>query len=673
MADYKNPFIQRVQIKNFRNFLDVDVVLDHKQVVIGENNVGKTNFLRAIQLILDRDFSDNDRQLTSDDFHDSIEAPMENGAEIEIILHIQGYEHSRKLIAQFADAVISDEPPTLQFVYKFYPDYDEDGNIINYKYIIYKGNNPDSRFTNEDRSYINIYVIKALRDVERELRASKNSPLYKLVKQYEISVEHLEEISEALKEAAKGILELDEIVHIKNTLASRFTSLSGLQYDNEITLRTFDIDTERLLYNLQVYMGRKERPVSELSLGLANILYISLILLLLKDKTILSIIKEELFKEFQEDDLTGILSELYEITEKGNYILKEDIDEEKLKELYLFMDEHNFRHQSFTILAVEEPEAHLHPVLQRLIYREVLHNSDTSVVFTTHSPYIASIAPLNSVVHIRKVEKSSNVFSTANLAIEEREKKDIERYIDVKRGEIYFGKGIILAEGITEEYLLPAFANLLGTPLDDYGIVVCNIDSTNFKPYIQLLNCLNIPWVLFTDGDYYEIAVEKDSKTGKDKEKRTYHIMSSDDDDVDCGYRGYEIIAKKLMELSIIDEDEIPDRFSGQDTFFQEKNCFIGEYTLEVDMMNSVESDDEIDIFKDIYEELITGGEEMQQNFEDAMDDEDYWLALKKIEANVSKGRFAQRLSGDLTETLMPTYIKSGLEKIIKIVQESYE
>jgi putative ATP-dependent endonuclease of OLD family len=131
MPDYKNPFIQRVQIKNFRNYLDVDVTLDHKQVIIGENNVGKTNFLRAIQLILDRDFSDNDRQLTSDDFHDSIDAPMETGAEIEIKLHIQGYEHSRKLIAQFADAVISDEPPTLQFVYKFYPDYDEDGNIIN--------------------------------------------------------------------------------------------------------------------------------------------------------------------------------------------------------------------------------------------------------------------------------------------------------------------------------------------------------------------------------------------------------------------------------------------------------------------------------------------------------------------------------------------------------------
>lgn len=670
MADYKNPFIQRVQIKNFRNFLDVDVFLDHKQVVIGENNVGKTNFLRAIQLILDRDFSDNDRQLTSDDFHDSIEAPMENGTEIEIILHIQGYEHNRKLIAQFADAVISDEPPTLQFVYKFYPDYDEDGNIINYKYIIYKGNNPDSRFTNEDRSYINIYVIKALRDVERELRASKNSPLYKLVKQYEISVEHLEEISEALKEAAKGILELDEIIHIKKTLANRFTSLSGLQYDNEITLRTFDIDIERLLYNLQVYMGRKERPVSELSLGLANILYISLIITLLKDKTILSIIKEEQYQELLEDDSDKILPELYEKTEMGNYILKEDIDEDKIKELYLFMDEHNFRHQSFTVLAVEEPEAHLHPVLQRLIYREVLHNSDTSVIFTTHSPYIASITPLNSVVHIRKVEESSNVFSTANLVIEEREKKDIERYIDVKRGEIYFGKGVILAEGITEEYLLPAFANLLETPLDDYGIVVCNIDSTNFKPYIQLLNCLNIPWVLFTDGDYYEITIEQDPKTGKDKEIKTYHILQSDG--ADPHYRGNELVARTLIELSIVNEDDVPESFADQDDFFKEKNSFIGIYTLEVDMMDSTDSDGK-DVFKDIYEELITGGDKMQENFEDAIDNEDYWLALRKIEDNVSKGRFAQRLSNDLTETMIPTYIKNGLVKIVRIVKESYE
>lgn len=669
MAQHKNPYISRVQIKNFRNFLDVDVALDHKQVIIGENNVGKTNFLRAIQLILDKDYSDSDRQLTPEDFHDSIDKPMENGEEIEIILEIRGYEHNSKLKAQFVDAVISDAPPTLQLTYKFIPNRDEFENIINYKYIIFKGKNEEYKFTNEDRSYINIYVIKALRDVERELKSNRNSPLYKLVKQYEISTDHLEEISDVLKEAAEGILELDEIVHIKDTLSSRFSSLSGLQTDHQITLRTFDIDTERLLYTLQVYMGLKERPVSELSLGLANILYISLMLILLKDKTIIPIIKPEQFDSLVAVDEKGILSQLYETSEKGNYVLKKEIEDEDIDALYNFMDEYNYRHQAFTILAVEEPEAHLHPTLQRLIYREVLHNSNTSVIFTSHSTYITSVTPLNYIVHIRKVDDSSKVFSTVNLSLQDKEKRDIERYIDAKRGEIYFGKGIILAEGITEEYFIPAAANLIKKPLDNYGIVVCNVDSTNFKPYIQLLNTLNIPWVLFTDGDYYEIKVEKSKKTGKDKNVRVYHIIATGED---AHYKGNENIRDILIELNSLEEEDIPSDFSEQDKLFKDRGCFIGEYTLEVDMMKNTDENG-IEILKKVYDELKLGGDEMQENFEEALDTEDYWSALRKIEGNISKGRFAQRLVDELIPELVPDYINEGIDAIVQKVKDSYE
>lgn len=669
MAQHKNPYISRVQIKNFRNFLDVDVALNHKQVIIGENNVGKTNFLRAIQLILDKDYSDSDRQLTPEDFHDSIDKPMENGEEIEINLEIKGYEHNSKLKAQFVDAAISDTPPILRFTYKFIPNRDEFGKIINYKYIIFKGNNEEYKFTNEDRNYINIYVIRALRDVERELKSNKNSPLYKLVKQYEISSDHLEEISDALIEAAEGILELDEIVHIKDTLTNRFATLSGLQTDHQITLRTFDIDTERLLYTLQVYMGLKERPVSELSLGLANILYISLMLILLKDKTILPIIKPEQFGLLVAEDEKGILSQLYEESEKGNYILKKEIEDENIEALYNFMDEHNYRHQAFTILAVEEPEAHLHPTLQRLIYREVLHNSNTSVIFTSHSTYIASVTPLNYVVHIRKVDDSSKVFSTVNLSLQDKDKRDIERYIDAKRGEIYFGKGIILAEGITEEYFIPAAADLIEKPLDNYGIVVCNIDSTNFRPYIQLLNTLNIPWVLFTDGDYYEIKVEKSKKTGKDKNVRVYHIKATG---AGAHYKGNENIRDILVELNLLEEEDIPSDFSKQDKLFKDMGCFIGEYTLEVDMMNNTDEDG-IEILKKVYDELKTGGDGMQMNFEEALDTEDYWSALRKIEGNISKGRFAQRLVDELIPELVPDYINEGIEAIVQKVKDSYE
>ena len=90
MSIIKSPYISRVRIKNFRNFKDIDINLSHKQVIIGENNVGKTNLLRAIQLILDPKLTDEDRHLNDTDFYDDIIDPMENDEIIEIIIEVTG-------------------------------------------------------------------------------------------------------------------------------------------------------------------------------------------------------------------------------------------------------------------------------------------------------------------------------------------------------------------------------------------------------------------------------------------------------------------------------------------------------------------------------------------------------------------------------------------------------
>lgn len=666
MANQYNPYISRVQIKNFRNFLDLDVKLDHKQVVLGENNVGKTNFLRAIQLILDRDFSDQDRTLTEKDFHDSLEDPMVNGEEIEITIQIQGYEHSNKLLAQFNDAAVDSDPPTLQFRYKFFPERNDKDQIVRYTFAIYKGNGDNKKFTHDDRNYINIHVIRALRDVEKDLRPGKGSTLYQLVKTYDISKEDLEEISDEMQDAADKILELDEIVHIKEALQKRFDTLSGLQADTDISLQTFDVDTERLLYALQAYMGLEKRPISELSLGLANILYISVMLLLLKDRTVTPVLKSERYNELIAFDGSGVLATSYEETESGKFILKEQTETEQYSALYEFMDENNYKFQAFTILAVEEPEAHLHPLLQRLIYREVLHKSGTSVIFTSHSTFITSVTPLNYIVHIRKVDDGSKAFSTVELKLNNGEKKDIERYVDAKRGEIYFGKLIILVEGIAEEYIIPAAAEVLGTPLDDYGIIVCNVNSTNFRPYIQLLEALAIPWILFTDGDYYRNITEE--VEGKSKITREYHRMFEEGDDP--GYAGLENIGNILLELGLIAEE--PDSIAKQEKLYQKQGCFVGNYTMEVDMFETMDADGSA-VIKRIYKELTNGGPRKLSNFNDALDAQQYWSALSKIEGSISKGRFAQRLASEITETMIPDYISKGIAQSIKIVQEQYE
>lgn len=655
-----NVFISRVQIKNFRNFKNVDVALSHKQVIIGENGAGKTNFLRAIQLILDPSLSDRDRTLSPSDFHDSIEDPMANGETIEISIEIQGYEKSTQLMAKFQDAVISDAPPTLRFVYSFSPIKDENQKIIQYEYSIYMGNNPLYFFNSNHRAYINIQIIKALRDVEREMKSLKKSPVFQLVDQYDITDKELTEIAGELQGAADLIMKLDEILEIKALIENKFKTLSGFQADDTISLSTFDIDPERLLHTLQVLMGLKKRPVSEISLGLCNILYITLMLLLLRDKTVPTILKEHRYTQLSEADDDGMLELFYTKNENNNYILNSDSKvHADYTKLYTWMNKNYFPSQSFTILAVEEPEAHLHPVLQRLIYREVLQKSETSVVFTTHSTHLTSVAPINSIVHIRQdSDFESNVTSTSGISIEDDELLDIERYLDARRGELYFGRGAILVEGIAEEYLIPRFSDLLGYSLDAHRIMVCNINSTNFKPYVQLLESLDIPWCLITDGDYYEIEGE-----GKEK-RRVFHILKSGTDDYD--YAGQISVQKLLTEIDMLEEEDIPNEKSEKQELFEQHGCFIGEYTLEVDIMEKGGAEQNA-IIKKVFSELRPGGTKQQQNFDELLEANDYWAVLNRIEMpEVGKGRFAQRLASHLVLEQIPPYVENAIRYIIE-------
>lgn len=650
-----------MKISNFRNFENVDVVLSHKQIVIGENNVGKTNFLRAIQLILDPKISEEDRYLQETDFFDGIENPMGNGEEIEIVIEIQGFEHNSSLLAQLCDASIDTNPPTLRITYRYFPIRDDDETICKYEYVVFKGVNEAHIFTHTDRQLLNIKVINAIRDVESEIKNYKKSPLANLIKQYEIDTKDLEQIIESLEKKSGELLALDELIDLKTNINRSFSKLAGLQSDTELSLQTLEFEPTKLLNALKIMIGVKKRSISDSSLGLNNLLYISLILLALEDKTIPAIIKRLKFDELRTKEDSEILEQSYTPNSKGNYILRANLTNSQMALLYKFMDNYNSSNQGFTILAIEEPEAHVHPALQRVIYKDVISNSRTSVLMTTHSTHIVSVTPIQYMVHLLKPAKggSTIVTSSSDIKLQAGDIVDLERYINANRGEIYFGKGVILVEGIAEQYLVPKFAELLGKPLDEFGIIVCNINSTNFMPYMKLLNELHIPFVAITDGDYYEIKREGDSET------RKYHIMSKEDSDT-FGYLGNEIIGDILTELGLIDNDQLKDiDFIQEDELFARYGCFVGRYTLEVDIMEycSVPSKN---IISDLYESLTLGGDKQKANFRKEMLSGEYWKCLSKIEGKgVGKGRFSQRFSTVCIEDHIPLYVKSAIEKIV--------
>ena len=665
-GNMKSLFISRVVIKNFRNFKNVDVCLGHKQIIIGENNVGKTNFLRALQLVLDPTLSDEDRMLQESDFNDSIKNPMENKEEILIEIYIDNYDQNKTILAVFQDATVmtEDGKEVLKFTYRFFP-YINEGGVAEYQYNIYKGNDETKKFGSYERKYLNIKVVKALRDVEGEMKNSRTSPIQKMLKNYAIDKQDLEYIAEEYRKNGEKILNLDELVDLTNNINKRFGMVLG-NNDFDVSLRAMEINPAKVLSSLKLLMA--QRNTTEISLGLNNILYISMILQLLQDKTIPSLIKAEKYMELSSIPGGDILKATYEESKNGNYFLNDDISESQQEKLYTFMSKNMPISKGVTILAIEEPEAHLHPVNQRLIYRDVIQNSSNSVLLTTHSTHITAIAPIDSIVHLHDDgERGTEIHATAAMPISDGEFLDVERYLDVKRGEIYLGKAVLLVEGIAEEYLIPKFANLLGKPLDEKGIIVCNINCTNFTPYVKLLRSLDIPYAVITDGDYYY---------ENEEEERIYHQMDNDDSDVKSGWLGMEIIEKMINELGLNGDEKIPDDPDEKDQLFYSLGLFVGYYTFEVDMMECAATsknnrEKALNVISDLFLELTTGGARQKQNFKKELKAGEYWKCLNKIEGNgIGKGRFAQRLSGVCMKEHIPGYIESAINYIYKKVDK---
>lgn len=598
-------YISRVQINNFRNFKDLDVHLSKKAVIVGENKSGKTNFIHALQLILDPNLPDSARQLKEEDFWDGLELPMENGIEIHVSIDIQGFENNNTLLAILADYLVEnvDNKQTARITYKFAPLPnlgEERDNLkeIKYDFLIYGGDDPSNIFGYQQRKWMPIKVLPALRDAETDLRSWRKSPLRPLIDRLRISKQQLESAANKIDEATNEILNIEEIKSLSIDIEQRLEEMIGDFHSVSPSLGVASTEALRLLKSLRLFVdGEHQRDMGYSSLGICNVLYLTLLVLELESK---------------------------------------EIAEERAS----------------TILAIEEPEAHLHPHLQRLVYRDFLRR-ESSILLTTHSPNIVSVSPINSIVLLRNYgnQKGSEATSTAKAEFTVQQSKDLERYLDVTRGEILFSRGVILVEGDAELYVVPAFANNLEIPLDQKGISVCSVHGTDFVPYARLLgeNALNIPFVIITDADPYV----------------------KNEDTLYRGYiRGIKIlkiekphVVEKLTELF---RNRTWDHLNKELTKY---GIFIGEYTLEIDLALSNNKEEMSNTLKE-----LGASQNRQTKFESTLSkidnllDEDIDYIINTI-IDFGKGRFAQRLSDKLEDTEIPIYIEEAIEKIVKLIE----
>lgn len=168
----------------------------------------------------------------------------------------------------------------------------------------------------------------------------------------------------------------------------------------------------------------------------------------------------------------------------------------------------------FPIIAIEEPESHLHPNAQKKLYSQI-DNIVGQKIVATHSSYIAGSANLKEIRSIVKNSDSTAIGKIEESNLKPEEIRKINRQVINTRGELYFSKVIILCEGETEEQALPLLLKkYFNKTTIELGIDIVGIDGGgNYFPFIYFANKLNLKWFILSDGEGNIIKkIKKDFK-----------------------------------------------------------------------------------------------------------------------------------------------------------------
>lgn len=474
--------LKQLRVHGFRGLDNLEIDFEPTTVLVGTNNAGKTTLLKSLQLALS-----NTLQITDDDFHFS-DALIRNKIIIDVLFI--SINETGEQVAEFEDkwaTVFTEERIGI----------DRDGNqFLAFRTVIEEnlirktyrkkqyvidewvafvdeaGHWYLKEYSNELNFYfdeIPFFYLDANRDILDDLK-NKTSFLGKILSSIAYNAADRELIENLIKDLNKETIERSEILtNLHTTLEELDTAMDNPQ--NTVDITPFTKKIRDLNKGVKInysqfsmeYHGMGTRSWSSLLILKAFILQ---------------------NKKLADDNQVAY----------------------------------------YPIIAIEEPESHLHPNAQKKLYSQI-SNIVGQKIIATHSSYIAGSAKLREVRSVIKAINTSSIGKIDESDLTYEEIRKIHRQVINTRGELYFSKAIILCEGETEEQALPLLIKKhFSKSTIELGLDIVGIDGGgNYFPFIYFAEKLNINWFILSDG---EASIVK-------KLKKDFKKLTSATDDVD--------------------------------------------------------------------------------------------------------------------------------------------
>lgn len=502
-------FLEQIDIVNFRGIHDLSLKLDETTVLIGENNTGKTTILDALQICLSRSLTRRSSIFSEYDYHmpQSDSHPVDSEA-IEITLRF-----AERFVDEWSDEILQTLSSVLQIceddrqcvVLRVESRYEDgvDDYVTNWEFLNPEGEAlPNARIShhiNELQRLAPVFYLAALRDSTQEFRP--RSPFWgPFVRSSKISPDLREELENELAELNEKVLSSHESFDVVKERLGNTAKLVPLNSDEPVGIEAIPSKVFDILSRTQVMLKSTNGallPIGRHGEGTKSLAVICL------------------FDAFLESKL-----------------------------------EDSYTEYTTPILALEEPEAHLHPSATRSVAMH-LHEIGSQKIIATHSGDLVASIPLTSLRRLRRQDGKIAVFQIEDGSLTEEEIRKLDYHVRSTRGSLLFARCWLLLEGESDCLLFEECARIAGIDLVSGGVSCIAFAQAGVGTIVRLANLMGIEWLVVADcdsqGDNY-IKSAKGQIEGR-SETRHLHQLQHGDMELFLCVNGYGSIFEANMSL----------------------------------------------------------------------------------------------------------------------------